>query len=71
VPEGVLTTTGNLAELKSQYPMRFPSEDLILSRIRPGDHILVGTGCGEPQYLINAIIRHVEANPLRMSFGEE
>src|SRR3972149_4315096 len=36
---------------------------LIFSHIHRGDRIFIGTGCGEPQYLVRALIRYVEARP--------
>lgn len=48
---------------KKAYPEKFVTEDQIFSHIRRGDHIFVASGCGEPQYLLQAMIRYVEANP--------
>lgn len=48
---------------KKAYPKKFASEDEIFSHIRRGDHIFVASGCGEPQYLVQAMIRYVESNP--------
>jgi len=48
---------------KKAYPEKFVSEDEILSHIRRGDHIFVASGCGEPQYLIQAMTRYIESNP--------
>jgi len=52
-----------LAGFKKAYPKKFVSEDEIFSHIRRGDHIFVASGCGEPQYLVQAMIRYVESNP--------
>ncbi|MEN6432284.1 MAG: GNAT family N-acetyltransferase [Smithella sp.] len=48
---------------KKAYPEKFASENEIFSHIRRGDHIFVASGCGEPQYLVQAMIRYVESNP--------
>ncbi|MDD5524998.1 MAG: GNAT family N-acetyltransferase [Smithella sp.] len=48
---------------KKAYPEKFASENEIFSHIRRGDHIFVASGCGEPQYLVQALIRYVESNP--------
>ncbi len=48
---------------KKVYPEKFVPEDEIFSHIRRGDHIFVASGCGEPQYLVQAMIRYVESNP--------
>ena len=53
----------HLEGIIKQYPDKFISEDLIFSHIHPGDRIFVGTGCGEPQYLVRALIKYVESNP--------
>jgi acyl-CoA hydrolase/GNAT superfamily N-acetyltransferase len=53
----------NLAEAKQKYPEKFVSEDNIFSHIHAGDRIFIGTGCGEPQYLVQALIKFVESNP--------
>ena len=41
-----------LEEFKKIYPEKFASEDEIFSHIHAGDRIFIGTGCGEPQYLV-------------------
>jgi acyl-CoA hydrolase len=53
--------------MKSTYPKKFVSEDMIFSHIHPGDRIFIGTGCGEPQYLVGAFIRYIEAHPKAFS----
>ena len=50
-------------ELRKTYPQKFASEDSIFSHIHRGNRIFVGTGCGEPQYLVRALIRYVESHP--------
>lgn len=52
-----------LAGFKKAYPKKFVSEDDIFSHIRRGDHIFVASGCGEPQYLVQAMIRYVQSHP--------
>jgi len=46
-----------------QYPEKFAPEKRIFSNIHAGDRIFIGTACGEPQYLVQALIRYVESNP--------
>ena len=36
---------------------------VVFSHIRRGDHIFVASGCGEPQYLVNAMVSYVETHP--------
>ena len=57
------TGTDCLATLKQQYSEKFATEEQIFSNIHRGDRIFIGTGCGEPQYLVNALIKYVEAHP--------
>jgi len=53
----------SLEEWKKIYPEKFASENEIFKHIRRGQHIFVTSGCGEPQYLINAMTKYVESNP--------
>ncbi|MGQ9645938.1 MAG: GNAT family N-acetyltransferase [Thermodesulfobacteriota bacterium] len=52
-----------LNELKRIYPEKFGSEESIFSHIHRGNRIFIGTGCGEPQYLVGALMRYVESHP--------
>ena len=52
-----------LENLRKTYPDKFITEERIFRSIRRGDTIFIGTGCGEPQYLVNALSRFVESNP--------
>ena len=50
-------------EMKKRYPEKFVSEAKIFSHIHRGDRIFIGTGCGEPQYLVRALIYYGETHP--------
>jgi len=50
-------------EMKKIYPQKFVSEEEIFSRIHRGDRIFISTACGEPQYLVQALIQFVESHP--------
>ena len=52
-----------LQDIKKTYPEKFVTEDRIFSHVHPGDTIFIGTGCGEPQYLVQAMIRHIQSHP--------
>ncbi|MDD5224606.1 MAG: GNAT family N-acetyltransferase [bacterium] len=52
-----------LEEWRKKYPEKFASEDQIFNRIHRGSHIFIGTACGEPQYLIQALINYVSSHP--------
>ncbi len=49
--------------MKAQYPEKFVPEVTVFSQIHRGDHIFIATGCGEPQYLVNALIHYIESHP--------
>jgi acyl-CoA hydrolase/GNAT superfamily N-acetyltransferase len=53
----------SLDDWKKLYPEKFAEEDAVFTHIRRGDHIFVASGCGEPQYLIRAMVNYVESNP--------
>jgi acyl-CoA hydrolase/RimJ/RimL family protein N-acetyltransferase len=52
-----------IEKLKREFPAKFVSENEVFSLIHPGDRIFIGTGCGEPQYLVAALIQYVESHP--------
>jgi len=52
-----------LEAMKLIYPEKFPKEERIFSAIHPGNRIFIGTGCGEPQHLVQALINYVSAHP--------
>lgn len=52
-----------LDKMQRIYPEKFASADSIFSHIHRGDRIFVGSGCGEPQYLVGALIDYVESHP--------
>ena len=53
----------SLEDWKNLYPEKFAAEDVVFSHIRRGDHIFVASGCGEPQYLVRALVNYVESHP--------
>lgn len=59
-----------LDDVRSRYADKFAPADRIFSRIRRGDRIFVGTGCGEPQHLVRALTEYVRSNPKAL-FGAE
>ena len=52
-----------LEEFRKIYPEKFATEDQIFSHIHAGDSIFIGTGCGEPQYLVSALVSYVQSHP--------
>ncbi len=53
----------NLNDLKRLWPEKFASEEKIFDHIHPGYRIFIGTACGEPQYLVRALIDYIERKP--------
>ncbi|MCK4414575.1 MAG: GNAT family N-acetyltransferase [Candidatus Eisenbacteria sp.] len=52
-----------LARLREAYPEKFASEERIFEHVHRGDRIFIATACGEPQYLVKALIEYVESHP--------
>lgn len=52
-----------LEEAKKKFPEKFAAEIEIFSRIHRGDRIFIASACGEPQYLVQALIQYVEKYP--------
>lgn len=52
-----------LEALKQKYPGKFAPEETVFGNIRPGNRIFISTACGEPQYLVRALINYVSSNP--------
>ncbi len=62
--------SNHLSDLKKTWPEKFAPEEDIFSHIHAGDKIFIGTGCGEPQYLVQALVNFVSGNP-KAFFGIE
>ena len=67
---GLEGSEDRLARLKEQYPAKFAPEGRVFSHIRRGDRVFISTGCGEPQYLVQALINYVESHPTAL-YGAE
>jgi len=52
-----------LEAVRRIYPEKFAEENEIFGRIHAGDRIFIGTGCGEPQYLVLALVNYVKSHP--------
>lgn len=64
--QGVLqmsTETNPVNNIKAKYPEKVTPENEIFGNIHRGDRIFIGTGCGEPQYLVKALVKYVESHP--------
>jgi acyl-CoA hydrolase/GNAT superfamily N-acetyltransferase len=60
----------NPDEVKEKYPGKLLTEDKIFGCIHRGDRLFVGTGCGEPQYLISALANYVDSHPMNVIESE-
>ena len=50
--------------IQKKWPDKFRDQKrFIFKEIRPGDRIFVGTGCGEPQYLVKSLLNFVDDHP--------
>ncbi len=52
-----------LEQLKKEYPAKFVSNEAAFKCINRGNRIFIGTACGEPQYLVGAMIDYVNSHP--------
>ncbi|MCJ7786919.1 acetyl-CoA hydrolase, partial [Patescibacteria group bacterium] len=52
-----------LDELREAYPEKFVPENKVFKCIHRGAHLFIGTGCGEPQYLVSALADFVSSHP--------
>ncbi len=59
----ILKNNKELIELKKKYPKKLTPEHEVFKHIHRGDRIFISTGCGEPQYLVNALIDYVKIHP--------
>ncbi|MBU7027382.1 MAG: acetyl-CoA hydrolase, partial [Theionarchaea archaeon] len=55
--------TNPVEKIKAMYPGKVASENEIFGNIHRGDRIFIGTGCGEPQYVVSALVKYVESHP--------
>lgn len=53
----------SLNQLREACPEKLAPLDEVFANIHRGDRIFVGTGCGQPQYLVDEMIRYVEGHP--------
>ncbi len=50
-------------EMKKAHPEKFVPEEKVFDSIKRGDHLFIGTGCGEPQHLVSALAAYVDSHP--------
>jgi len=59
-----------IENFKKIYKDKFLSVESIFKKIHLGDRIFISTACGEPQYLVNALVKYVESNPKALMDSE-
>ncbi len=52
-----------LEDMKQAYPEKFVTAEKAFDSIHRGDHVYIGTGCGEPQCLVAALAGYVQSHP--------
>ena len=57
------SSTESLNEFKKLYPEKFVEPEKAFKKIHRGDRIFIGTGCGEPVYLVEKLIEFVQKFP--------
>ena len=58
-----VTGMEELERFRAQYPDKFLPDDEVFAHVRRGDRIFLGTACGEPQHLVQALTDYVKAHP--------
>ncbi len=56
-------TTDPIEELRNAYPEKFRPEKAVFGNIKLGARVFVSTACGEPQYLLKALVRYIDSCP--------
>lgn len=59
----VKTKVSGLEVIANLHPEKFGAIEHIFSHIHPGNRIFIGTGCGEPQYLVRSLIEYIQSHP--------
>ena len=57
-------------DLSARFPDKFVPEGRLFEDVHRGDRIFIGTGCGEPQHLVQALIRYVSSHPKQLVDAE-
>ena len=59
----MINNLNHLDKARKEFPEKFASEDEIFNHIHRGDRIFIASACGEPQYLVSALIKYTESYP--------
>jgi acyl-CoA hydrolase/GNAT superfamily N-acetyltransferase len=58
-----VTSREGLKRLRVSNPQKFVDPDVAFSCIHRGARLFIGTGCGQPQYLVNQLVAYTQAHP--------
>ncbi len=58
-----VTNREGLRRLRVSNPQKFVDPDVAFSCIHRGARLFIGTGCGQPQYLVNQLVAYTQAHP--------
>lgn len=50
-------------EARKIWPKKFKPERFVFGEISPGDRIFIGTGCAEPQHLVDVLLNYIKKDP--------
>jgi acyl-CoA hydrolase/GNAT superfamily N-acetyltransferase len=53
----------SLKKWRKIYPEKFASEEEVFENVHRGNRLFISTACGEPQYLVSALVKYVESHP--------
>ncbi len=59
-----------MSKWEAAFPDKFAPENTIFRSLGRGSKIFISTGCGEPQYLVQALVNYVESDPNAMADAE-
>jgi len=48
---------------RDRFPEKFADTEQIFRRLHRGDRVFIGTGCGQPRYLVEELVRYTADNP--------
>jgi acyl-CoA hydrolase/GNAT superfamily N-acetyltransferase len=60
----------NWDDWRKRFPEKFVPEEKIFQMVHPGARIFIGTACGEPQALVGALVKYVQAHPTALFDAE-
>ncbi|MBN1306650.1 MAG: GNAT family N-acetyltransferase [Chitinispirillaceae bacterium] len=63
-------TNAGVSPWQTAYPAKFAPVREIFKHIGRGNRLFISTGCGEPQYLVNALVNYVESDPKAFADAE-